>query len=83
MAAIFSINWTDILFVCKLFPSNSTSLLVNNGYDSWADNIGNFLGCLKLLAEYDLYFAGHIEKYLSAGRSHAPYLSSTTCDDNL
>ena len=27
------------------------------------DNNGNFLGCLELLAEYDPFLAGHIEKY--------------------
>ena len=44
-------------------------------------NNGNFLGCLELLAEYDPFLAGHIEKYASAGRGHASYLSSTTCDE--
>ena len=46
-----------------------------------SDNNGNFLGCLELLAEYDPFLAGHIEKYASAGRGHASYLSSTTCDE--
>ena len=35
-----------------------------------SDNNGNFLGCLELLAEYDPFLAGHIEKYTSAGRGH-------------
>ena len=46
-----------------------------------SDNNGDFLGCLELLAEYDPFLAGHIEKYASAGRGHTSYLSSTTCDE--
>ena len=41
----------------------------------------NFLGCLELLAEYDPFFASHMERYGNAGRGTASYLSSTTCDE--
>ena len=46
-----------------------------------SDNNGNYLGCLELLAEYDPFLASHIGKYASAGRGHASYLSSTTCEE--
>jgi len=42
---------------------------------------GNFLGIIELLAQFDPFLAGHIEKYGQKGRGNVSYLSSTICDE--
>ena len=42
---------------------------------------GNFLGILELLAEYDTFFAEHIQKRVSKGKGHVSYFSSTVCEE--
>ena len=41
----------------------------------------NYLGCLELIAEYDVFLSEHIRKHANKGRGHTSYLSSTVCDE--
>ena len=67
-----------ISYKIPFYPRTSTE----GTNDTFGSDInGNFLGCLELFAEYDPFLAGDIEKYTSPVRSHASYLSSTTCDE--
>lgn len=40
---------------------------------------GNYLGLLEVLAEYDPFLKGHIEKYASKGSGSVSYLSKDIC----
>ena len=40
----------------------------------------NFLGILKLLAEYDTFLAEHIQKRVNKGKGHVSYFASTVCE---
>ena len=44
-------------------------------------NNGNYLGLLKLLAEFDPFMAEHIKNHANKGKRHLSYLSKTTCEE--
>ena len=41
---------------------------------------GNYLGTLKLVADYDDFLKQYIQKHANLGSGHTNYLSSTICE---
>ncbi|XP_065651225.1 uncharacterized protein LOC136079417 [Hydra vulgaris] len=46
-----------------------------------SSKIGNYLGILELLAEYDNFLKQHIENHANRGSGHTNCLSSTICEE--
>ena len=44
-------------------------------------NNGNYLGCMKLISEFDPFLKAHIEKYGNTGRGTPSYLSLKVCEE--
>ena len=42
---------------------------------------GYFLGILELLAQYDTFLVGHIQKRINKGKEQVSYFSSTVCEE--
>lgn len=42
---------------------------------------GNYMRCLKLIAQFDPFICEHIAKYGNKGRGNVSYLSSIICDE--
>lgn len=42
---------------------------------------GNYLGILKLIAQYDPFFENHLKKHGNKGSGHVNYVSSIICEE--
>ena len=69
-----------VLRVIKLLSSRGLAFCRSSELVGFLQN-GNFHEILELLAEYDTFFAEHIQKRVNKGKGHVSYFSSTVCQE--
>ncbi|GBP40058.1 Zinc finger MYM-type protein 1 [Eumeta japonica] len=76
--------WQNVLQrVIAVIQTLAERVLAFRGHDESFGSIhnGNFLGLLKLVAQFDPFLASHIARYGNKGKGNPSYLSKTVCDE--
>ena len=66
--------------VVKLLTERGLALRGGNEVLGSSHN-GNFLGCMELIAQFDLFLAKHFSDHGNAGRGNPSYISSTIVEE--